>query len=187
MHIYDHTWLMPSVAQDRRRIAGYGIYDGWIHNTGRYAERCKAFHQPTGTLMIFTRDAGMHASGWWKNPEYERCLHLSLSFRDVETGDRAPRNKKLTGQWLDYFFGDNKRMLWCEPPFSPEGKQCDTWHYRLFCAPNWTPIIPRGEVYSKEFTEMGWKSFSDVQAELHTDAARVAEMLADASAHQAAE
>lgn len=47
-------------------------------------------------------------------------------------------------------------------PFSPDGKRCDVHHYRLFLAPDWrTPILPRKELYSREFTEAGWKSWSD--------------------------
>lgn len=36
------------------------------------------------------------------------------------------------------------------------------YHYRLFCDEAWKPIMPRGEVYSTQFTERGWKSFSDL-------------------------
>jgi len=69
--------------------------------------------------------------------------------------------------WLDAFFTpNNQKMLWVEPPYTKEGKESDAWHYRLFVDKNMQPIIPRGEVYSKEFTEAGWKSFSEIQAEL---------------------
>jgi hypothetical protein len=32
----------------------------------------------------------------------------------------------------------------------------------VFCDERWQPILPRGEVYSREFTEKGWKSFSEM-------------------------
>ena len=30
------------------------------------------------------------------------------------------------------------------------------------CDEAWKPIMPRGEVYSTQFTERGWKSFSEI-------------------------
>ena len=95
---------------------------------------CVAYHSASGTLLIFTRETGYHSSGWWKNPDYERCWHLSLSFRDQESGEYLPFNEKTAMEWIDLFFGDDKRMLWIEPPAYPEGKKAGVWHYRLFCA-----------------------------------------------------
>lgn len=129
----------------------------------RVCERNKCNHLGSGTILIFTRDVGYHTSGWWKNPDFERCLHLSLSFYDLETRERAPKNRKLTAEWVGLFFGKDKDKLWCEPPYSAQGKKDDVWHYRLFCDAGWQPIVPRGEVYSKELTEAGWQSYSDVQ------------------------
>lgn len=168
MRIYDKTWLKTSVAEAMKRAARSGTYDGRMAYESRlYFERCRAYHEPTGTRLIFTRDVGHHASGWWKNPDYERCYHLSLSFLDpANHAWPVPRDRGLTREWVDCFFGADSRKLWCEPPYSPEGKALDVWHYRLFCAPDWSPIVPRKEVYSREFTEAGWKSYSDVQAEL---------------------
>lgn len=162
MKTYDKTWLMASTAADRLRVARYGTWDG----TGPtpYFERCRGFHQPTGTMLMLSRDVGGHTSGWWKNPDYERCLHLSLSFRDPVNGQLASRDKKLAREWVGLFFGKDRARLWCEPPFSPQGKAMDVWHYRLFCNPEWIPILPRGEVYSRELTEAGWLSFSDARA-----------------------
>lgn len=33
---------------------------------------------------------------------------------------------------------------------------------QVFCDPAWQPLKPRGEVYTREFTEVGWKSFSEL-------------------------
>ena len=41
-------------------------------------------------------------------------------------------------------------------------KRAEVYHYRLFCDEGWQPIMPRGEVYSTQFTELGWKSFSEL-------------------------
>lgn len=137
---------------------------------------CTAKHLATGTLLIFTRDSGMHSSGWWKNPDYERCWHLSLSFHDPITGENAPKDPKLTDEWLEAFYGDDCRYVWAEPPYSEDGKKAAVWHYRVFCDPSWAPILPRGEVYSKEFTEKGWMSFSELKS-AHARALAVLELL----------
>jgi hypothetical protein len=132
-----------------------------------YLDGCTWYHRDTGTIFAFTRDVGHHSSGWWKNPDYERCFHLSLSFRDPRTDLPRPRDLEQTKAWVRAVFGQQeRRYLWCEPPFSPTGKELDVWHYRLFCNERWQPFKPRGEVYSKKFTEAGWKSWSDVQADL---------------------
>lgn len=123
--------------------------------------------KPVSTRILFTRDEGMHTSGWWKNPDYERCFHLSLSFIDTESGMDAPHDRKLATAWCLLFFRESTRLLWVEPPYSAHGRQHDVWHYRLFVAEDWrTPILPRGEVYTREFTEAGWKSWSDVHPHL---------------------
>ena len=135
-------------------------------------QQCTALHVASGTILIFTRESGYHSSGWWKNPDYERCWHLSLSFRDVESWGYLPFSEKLAHEWVEVFFGDSKRFLWIEPPAYPEGKQAGVWHYRLFCDEGWQPIKPRGEVYSRDLTEAGYKSWSDLHgAEVNRDRA----------------
>lgn len=161
---YDARWLKAGVAGDMRARAMRGLYDG-TEATASLLDYCRGWHPSTGTLLLFTRDVGHHSSGWWKNPDYERCWHLSLSFFDPETNERAPQDKKLAAEWLTAFYGDERRKLWCEPPYSDEGKASDVWHYRLFCDERWRPIVPRGEVYTREFTEVGWKSYSDLRWE----------------------
>lgn len=165
MRVFRDHWLKAGVAQEMRRVAIHsGTYDGIATEANlRLIDGCRARHEPTGTLLIFTRDAGAHSGGWWKNPDYERCWHLSLSFEDPETGEAAPKDVKLTQEWLELFFGEYQRLLWAEPPYTPQGKRKDVWHYRLFCDPSWTPLLPRGEVYTKQFTESGWMSFSELR------------------------
>lgn len=158
-----------------RLTAATGLYNGY---PTAYFERCRAYDLATGTHLIFTRDTGYHSSGWWKNPLYERCYHLSLSFRDPESGAFAPFNYRLAARWVETFYGEDKRLVWEEGPYGIDGQgrkvPVEVRHYRLFCDPQWQPILPKGEVYSKQFTEKGWRSWSDVQAAELADRKRAA-------------
>jgi hypothetical protein len=136
------------------KTAQNGIWTG--DELTPYFEGCKWYSQKYECIMIFTKEDGYHTGGWWKNPEYERCYHLSISFPGGKSQNKL--DKIING-----IFGSNKKMLWVEGPFSPEGKQNDVWHYRLFCDPAWKAIIPKGEVYNTHFTEIGWKSFSELK------------------------
>ena len=153
-----------AVAAMMRIRAASGLFDGTAL-TFPYMEKCRYIHRHTGTTLIFTRDTGHHTSGWWKNPDYERCLHLSLSFNGIQGEEvfQLPRSSRLSNEWIDAFFGEDKRFLWIEGPYSAQGKTSDVWHYRLFCDESWTPIKPSGEVYSREKTPAGFLSFSDLQ------------------------
>jgi hypothetical protein len=165
MRRFDKHWLFDGVAKTMRRNAALErTYDGIVTWDNRaLLDRCTGVHVATGTKLILTRDAGMHSSGWWKNPDYERCWHLSLSFFDPISGQSAPKDTRLTDKWIDAFYGENRRYLWSEPPFSEDGRRLGVWHYRVFCDAAWQPIIPRGEVYGRELTEAGWQSYSDLQ------------------------
>ena len=170
----DEKWLVPGVAAwlHRQAFAGEGNMARPTVWDEAYRNRCRAFHLPTGTLAIFTRDTGHHSSGWWKNPDYERCLHLSLSFYGAE-GQPCGRDKALSDEWVTALFGATSNLVWSEPPVSEHGKRFDVWHYRVFYAdPGYrVPILPRGEVYSKEFTEAGWLSYSELKAKQAKEAA----------------
>lgn len=159
-----------------RRRAQRGIFDGrdsmsnqaLIRScTHRYEDR----HRDRGALVILTRDTGHHSSGWWKNPDYERCWHLSLSCVDPRTGQPAPADRPFFADLARAFFDGDARLAWIEGPWSPAGRSRDVWHYRIFCDPSWSPILPRGEVYARQFTEAGWRSFSDQHGPERGDAA----------------
>jgi hypothetical protein len=182
MRHYDQHSLRLQVARDSFAAALDGVFHGVVADPRQagYLDHCTAFHWPTGSVLMFTRDTGHHSGGWWKNPDYESCFHLSLSFREPTTGRPRERDAGLTEDWLGLFFGDNRRLIWAESPFSAAGKSRDVWHYRLFVRPDWTTaILPRGEVYTRQFTERGWSSWSDVQAALAAERARAAERAAD--------
>jgi hypothetical protein len=180
------------LAEDMKRVARYGYYTGRLETRAavRYFRRCcrtyVAEGGPLGTRLIFTRDSGMHECGWWKNPQYNQCLHLSLSFFDLEGGiadfpdrvpfspggrfvtplGRLPQRRELADPWIELFYGDWKRLLWAEPPYGADGKAHDVWHYRVFTDPTFTiPLLPMGEVYSRRLIEAGWKSWSDLRGE----------------------
>jgi hypothetical protein len=145
-----------------RRRALRGIHYGkardqpYLASCGRTIE---------GTVLIFTRDAGHHTGGWWKNPDYERCWHLSMSAAPdrLWTPDQQEHDRKVEREWLRAFFAPHERLLWAEGAAYSIGREQDVWHWRLFMDEAWSqPILPRGEVYSKEFTEMGWKSFTEL-------------------------
>lgn len=151
----------------RNRAGRLGPYDGRDTAANRRLIRlCTHFYRSRSAdkaaTLILTRDIGHHSGGWWANPDYERCWHLSLSARDPESWQVAPRATAFFEHLARAFFGEDSRLLWIEGPWSFEGRAADVWHYRLFCDPAWAPIKPRGEVYTRALTEAGWKSFSDI-------------------------
>ena len=161
MRIFGAHWLKASVADKLRMAAARGEFDGRPTGYGAaYLEDCKAFHASSGTVLIFTRDSGHHKSGWFKNPDFERCLHLSLSFREpFRMKAQREYDANLADEWCDLLFGVYKKLAWSEMPKSQVGKYLEVMHWRVFTDEQWLPIFPRGEVYSTEFTEKGWKSF----------------------------
>lgn len=163
---------LPALVQFAKRRADRWLYDGRVGpTTQRMMALCShefAVSPEVHAAIIYTRDVGHHESGWWKNPEYERCLHLSISYRTdgAWNGVPVPHDKKQSALFAEAFFDESRRLCWIEGPYSPEGRVRDVWHYRVFCDPSWTPILPRGEVYSRDLTEAGWKSFSDIHGAL---------------------
>lgn len=158
-----------AIAAHLRMEAARFAFDGRETIAGSaYLRACRFVDGATGTILIYTRDIGHHTSGWFKNPDYERCRHLSLSFIEpVIHGALSlyPRTRdlKMSRMWLDHFFTAGEQpLLWGEPPVTPDAKVREVWHYRLFCDEHWNAIHPRGEVYSMEFTERGWKSASEL-------------------------
>jgi len=150
------TPSMERVVAAMKHHAQTGYFDG--HTTNAYFDHAKCLHPETGTLLLFTRDVGYHSCGWFKNPDYERCYHLSLSFWDKE--NPRPFEPRLARVWCKAFFGDWARYIWEEGMWRKALSAAECRHYRVMCNPAWEPIIPRKEVYSREFTEKGWQSWS---------------------------
>lgn len=162
-YIFTDLPVMVSFAKARGQR---GFYDGResLENM-RLIELCTHILKLSphlGCSVIYTRDIGHHSSGWWKNPDYERCLHLSLSFREWRTGKPVGYDKKHGQEIAIAFFGNDAAKCWVEPPYSDRGKKLAVYHHRLFCNAGWNPILPKGEVYSKERTPADWKSFSEI-------------------------
>lgn len=160
-------YILPSaVASEMYRRSKHCFYNGTYDR--KVLNHCTGLHAmgDVVTILIFTRDIGHHTGGMFRNPDYERCYHLSISFRDAITGEHIPYEKKIAKMWVETFFSqDDLRKLWVESPKSEEGKRNDVWHYRLFCDEQWRGILPRKEVYSEDFTELDWKSFSEIHGE----------------------
>lgn len=162
--------ITPSAAQlaeAMKRHAETGTFKG-KPSEGHlpYFSHARQLHFKTGTSLLFTRDIGHHSSGWFKNPDYERCYHLSLSFWDFTGEEPQPRafEHGLAKAWVQCFYGDWARFVWEEGP-SQKRLPNEVRHYRVFCDPAWKPIVPRGEVYTRDFIEKGWLSWSDLQHE----------------------
>lgn len=153
MRILDKHTLLFEACKRMKYAANMYPWNG----TDNVPDECRWLLQRYPCVIVFTKESGYHSSGWWKNPDYERCWHLSISFP-------GGREKKTIDTILDNLFGSGKNLIWVEPPYSDVGKSKDVWHYRLFCDDNWQPIKPRGEVYNTEFTERGWKSFSELHS-----------------------
>lgn len=150
-----HNEIIIGAMQRVKSWANRGLWNG--KEQTQYFQDCIWYIQKYDCSIIFTKDIGYHTGGWWKNPEYERCYHLSISFK-------GGKNKNGLDKILTGLFGANKNLLWIEPPYSKEGKSMEVWHYRLFCNVVWEPILPKGEVYNTHFTEKGWKSFSELKS-----------------------
>ena len=167
---FDLEGHMRSVALRMRSVANMGVWDGYDDEKGqRYINKCRRIDSETSTVIIFTRDTGHHSSGWMKNPDFERCFHLSLSPAPmriiIPNAQRAELSAKTKAAWLKAFYGEDAKYTWEESAKSHVGKQHGVLHYRLFCDESWKPILPSGEVYSTALTELGWRSASQVLEE----------------------
>lgn len=170
--VFDKHWIKTSIVEQMKARAE--LYKGRVPNDPAamvVIDACRAqyIQRDLTTLLIYTIDDGMHDIGWWKNPDYARCWHLSLSYWYPDS-TVAPKWNAATQEWIRLFFNPHERWVWAEPPHSAIGKQRGVWHYRLFADPNWQPIFPEGEVYSTLKTERGWLSHSEVMEKIRREA-----------------
>lgn len=160
------TEHMIALSRAMAAHARTGYYDGIDDFPAGYFNKAIRVDLTTQTNLILTRDTGMHTSGFLKNPDYDKCWHLSLSF--FEPGNRKellPYDMTKAEAWVKVFFGNLERYIWHEGPTGRLNLPIEAHHYRVMVNEFWHPIIPRLEVYSTDFTAKGWKTFSAVQAE----------------------
>lgn len=158
------SYHMRIVAGHMKRRAAKLPWNGLMDSAGqKIIDMCRRLDRRTNTVLIFTRDYGHHTGGWFKNPDYERCLHLSISPAPSRLWTPLKRDldDATRDAWIRAFFAPDERWLWHEGPQTPEGRSICVHHWRLFCDARWQPILPRGEVYSTELTERGWRSWSE--------------------------
>lgn len=153
-------WIVD-LAKTHRELAKRGTWEG--QGQTPYFDACRVMNPFRGIGTIFTRDVGYHTSGWFKNPDFERCEHLTVSYFDPESLMPLAQDHTLTMRIAKAIFFPNIKLALIETPHFQAGRERDVWHYRVFCDERWQPVKPQGEVYSTEFTEKGWKSFSEVR------------------------
>lgn len=102
--------------------------------------------------LIASHDQGTHASGWWRNSDYDRCWHLSLVA--MADGAYADLPRPDLDAWGRAIFGQHLAKAWIEPPASKldayrhAPASAYTTHIRVFLDRNGRPIQPEGEVYT---------------------------------------
>ena len=103
--------------------------------------------------IIASHDQGTHASGWWRNSDYDRCWHLSLCAIHNIGGyaDLPERDLKACSGTI---FARHLTKAWIEPPASKldiyrnAAASAYTTHVRVFLDREGHPIQPEGEVYT---------------------------------------
>lgn len=145
----------------RRALREPYWYDGRSQPPSRDLFRAthQILDQSAPLTLGLVLDHGHHASGWFRNSDYDRCLHLSLSCPDLEwrgsvaiSADRPgrpvgggflPIPTQEIRLWAGLCFGQDQRWLW------REGGQYirEVVHLRLFLDQQNQPVMPVGEVY----------------------------------------
>lgn len=102
--------------------------------------------------LIASHDQGTHASGWWRNSDYDRCWHLSICA--IHGGMYADLPDVDLRAWSRGVFGKHLTLAWIEPPASKldlyrtAAASAYTTHVRVFLDRQGHPIQPEGEVYT---------------------------------------
>lgn len=110
--------------------------------------------RPTSVMLSF--DQGTHASGWWRNSEYDSCYHLSVC-HPTATAIEACSDAEVRA-WARAAFPHHYQWTWTERPLSAGAAEQSTVrcgvervpnvaHVRLFTDQAGQPILPMGEVY----------------------------------------
>jgi hypothetical protein len=138
-----------------RRMTSYAARNPWGGQlpVSPRQRACLAFPEEPERMfsVLLTFDVGYHASGWWRNSQYDRCWHLSLCIA-TRTSLETPELFEAQGI-ARAFFGEDVRLGWVEPPASafdayrtaPASRH--TYHIRVFVDRTGKAIQPQGEVY----------------------------------------
>lgn len=126
-------------------------FDGQSVIRSRHRLHTDSLTEPGRTVsIIVTLDSGTHASGWWRNSDYDRCLHLSVTHPgSIVIGRLETPSDKEVASWAKALFGPHLNKTWTEPAasvFDPH-RQPNVCHVRLFLDKENRPIMPEGEVY----------------------------------------
>lgn len=161
----------PASRQQLRRLQRLAYAHPWRGDTTADSRHCldtTAITEPGRLVRImFTLDHGYHASGWFANSDYERCLHLSVSHPrpDLPRERRAlpaevgpgfydalrtetPADEEVRA-WGLVLFRKYATWAWFEPAAGPADhyRAPNVVHLRLWLDQENRPILPRGEVY----------------------------------------
>lgn len=146
----------------RRRIerlvmtAGAHPWDGRFPTHARHRIVEASPHDPALHLsLILTLDHGTHASGWWRNSQYDLCFHLSICGLSADRSEYETPLEAEMRWWATAFFSIDVDKAWIEPPASALDRyrfarsSAHTWHVRLFLdRETGEAILPKGEVYT---------------------------------------
>ena len=141
-----------NIAQ-QRILASAQPWDGTSPTDPRQRYTARSFADPDLKIsMIYTVDVGPHASGWWRNSDYNACKHLSIVAISPDGYTEVPESELHA--WARVWFGDDVTKAWNEPPASEHDPYRNaaasryTHHIRVFLNQHGEAIIPEGEVYT---------------------------------------
>ncbi len=152
-----------AIARRLKRRAASGISDGDPTPSGRaYLANCSEDHPATGTSITFTRCVGFNEYLGVDDPNFERYLHLSLSFWSADDEDgpmpTSRRDEVLCNLCATAFFGDDDPHTWIDLSQTSDGRALDVWHWYLFCDADWQPIILDPATDTSHLTSIGWRN-----------------------------
>ena len=154
---------IAAVARNLRHTAFRFPWDGRLAISPRHRWVGPGITEPRTTSITVTFDFGYAGSGWWKNAEYDRCLHLSITHPTNRVVSRVDPRTKMpfnvfdcetptdaeVWAWAVALFGTDAAKAWVEPAASTLDpyRLPNVVHARVFCDDH-GPIIPTGEVYN---------------------------------------
>jgi hypothetical protein len=159
---------LPERVIGLRKAAFTRPWDGRSRPGPRHRMIWSALTEPgRRTSILCTFETMYHGSGWWKNADYEQCLHLSISHptgREIvrmmpeSMGGGMQRLQDCEAPslaecqaWARVFYGPDASKAWYEPPASTLDayRLPGVGHLRVFYDPETNePFIPDGEVYT---------------------------------------